>query len=76
MILAIFDGLGPILMGFIGQNMRFHGFPMLSVKNPGILSQILFKTKDFGVKSILFEKLLRNDPKFVFFMKNYHFGIE
>ena len=66
MYFAIFDGFGPILMIFIDQNMRIHAFSMLSVKNPRILSQILFKTKDFGVKSIFFEKLLRNDPKNVF----------
>ena len=63
---AIFDGFGPILMIFSDQNMRIHGFSLLSVKNQWILSQILFKTKDFHVNSIWFEKLLRNDPKLVF----------
>ena len=66
MIFAIFDGLGPILMVFIDQNMRFHGFSMTSVKNPRILSQILFKTYDFREKLNFFENFLRNDPKFVF----------
>ena len=66
---AIFYGLGPILMIFSDQNMRIHGFSLLSVKNPRILSQILFKTKDFHVNSIFFEKLLHNDPKLVFLWK-------
>ena len=69
MIFAVFNGFGGILMVFIDQNLRIHGFSMLSVKNPRILSQILFKTKDFGVKSIFFENFLRNDPKFVFLWK-------
>ena len=69
MIFAVFDGFGAILKVFIDQKMRIHDFSMLSVKNPRILSQILFKTKDFGVKSFFFEKLLRNDPKLVFLWK-------
>ena len=60
---VIFDGLGPILTIFSDQNMRIHAFSLLSVKNKWILSQIMFKTKDFRVKSFFFEKLLRNDPK-------------
>ena len=56
MYFAIFDGFGPILMIFIDQNMRIHVFSMLSVKNPRILSQILFKTNDFREKLSFFEK--------------------
>ncbi len=73
MYFAVLDGFRLILMIFIDQNMRFHGFSMLSVKNPRILSQILFKTKDFCVNSIFFENFLHNDPKFVFFYEKYHF---
>ena len=69
MIFAVFDGFGAILMFFIAQNRSIHGFSMLSVKNPRILSQILFKTKDFGVNSIFFENFLHNDPKLVFLWK-------
>ena len=69
MYFAVFDGFRRNLMLFIDQNMRFHGFSMLSVKNPRILSQILFKTRDFGVKSKKNEKLLRNDPKVGFLCK-------
>ena len=75
MIFAVFDGFGTVLMVFIDQNMRIHDFSMLSVKNPRILSQILFKTNDFREKLIFFEKLLRNDPKFVFLLKIIILGI-
>ena len=75
MYFAIFDGFEPILMVKIDQNMQFHGFSMISVKNPRILSQILFKTKDFGVKSIFFENFLHNDPKLVFLWQIIILGI-
>ena len=75
MYFAIFDGFGPILMVKIDQNMQFHAFPMISVKNPRILDQILFKTKDFGVNSIFFENFVRNDPKLVFLWKIIILGI-
>ena len=75
MYFAIFDGFGPILMVKIDQNMQFHVFPMISVKNPRILSQILFKIKDFGVNLIFFENFVRNDPKFVFLWKIIILGI-
>ena len=75
MYFAVFDGFRPILMIFIDQNMRIHDFPMLSVKNPRILSQILFKTKDFGVNLNFFENFVRNDPKLVFLWKIIILGI-
>ncbi len=75
MIFAGFDGFGAILMVFIDQNMRIHDFSMLSVKNPKILSQILFKTNDFREKLNFFEKLLRNDPKIDSLWKNITLGI-
>ena len=75
MYFAIFDGFGPILMVFMDQNERFQGFSLLSVKNPRILSQILFKIKDFGVNLSFFENFVRNDPKFVFLWKIIILGI-
>ena len=75
MIFAVFDGFGAILMVFIDQNMRFHGFSMLSVKNPRILSQILFKTNDFRENLSFFENFVHNDAKIGFLWKNITLGI-
>jgi len=63
---AIFDGFGPILMIFSDQNMRIHGFSLLSVKNQWILSQILFKTKDFHVKSFFLKNFCAMIPNLFF----------
>ena len=66
MIFAIFDGFGAILMVFIDQNMRIHHF---SLSGDNFNSHFDDFETDFVQhiwKLIFFEKLLRNDPKFVF----------
>ena len=61
--------------GFYGSKRAISRFFIALCKNPRILSQILFKTKDFGVNLNFFENFVRNDPKFVFLWKIIILGI-